>query len=61
MASCSFCGDRIEKGTGKTFFFKTGKAVNFCSRKGEKNMHKLKRKPRKFKWTKLYEKKVEKK
>jgi len=57
MANCSFCGTKIEKGTGKMFVFKTGKTNHFCSMKCEKNTFKLKRKARKFKWTKAYEKK----
>lgn len=60
MAKCSFCGNIIVKGTGKIFVFKSGKINNFCSNKCEKNMLKLKRKPRKFKWTKYYEKGVQK-
>ncbi|MBL7100355.1 MAG: 50S ribosomal protein L24e [Nanoarchaeota archaeon] len=56
MAKCSFCGERIEKGTGKLFVFKTGKVLHFCSSKCEKNTLKLKRKPRNFKWTKHYKK-----
>ena len=56
MVNCSFCGKKIEKGTGKMFVFNTGKIFYFDSSKCEKNMLKLKRKPRNFKWTKFYEK-----
>ena len=52
MAKCSFCSKEIEKGTGKIYVYKTGKILNFCSMKCEKNTLKLKRKPIKFKWTK---------
>lgn len=52
MAKCSFCGDDIEKGTGKIYVKKDGKVLHFCSRKCQKNMLKLKRKPTKFKWAK---------
>ena len=52
MAKCSFCSKEIEKGTGKIYVYKTGKILNFCSMKCEKNALKLKRKPIKFKWTK---------
>jgi large subunit ribosomal protein L24e len=52
MAKCSFCKKDIEKGTGKIFVKKDGKILHLCSRKCEKNMFKLKRKPAKFKWTK---------
>ncbi|MBS3149805.1 50S ribosomal protein L24e [Candidatus Woesearchaeota archaeon] len=51
MANCEFCGRNIEKGTGKIFVYKTGKMVNFCSSKCEKNTLKLHRNPKKFKWT----------
>ena len=56
MPVCSFCGEDIKKGTGKLFVYKTGKQLWFCSNKCEKNMLKLKRKPRTTKWTKHYEK-----
>lgn len=56
MVKCSFCGKVIQKGTGKMFVRKDGKVFSFCSSKCEKNLLKLKRKPRKFKWTKYYEK-----
>ncbi len=49
---CSFCGQTIEKGTGTTFVKKSGKILRFCSSKCEKNMLKLKRKPRVTSWTK---------
>ncbi len=52
MAKCSFCSKEIEKGTGKIYVYKTGKILNFCSMKCEKNTLKLNRKPVKFKWTK---------
>lgn len=54
MAKCSFCGNDIEKGTGKIYVQIDGKILNFCSMKCEKNMLKLKRKSRKQKWTKKY-------
>jgi len=56
MVKCSFCGNVITKGTGKMFVKKDGKIFYFCSSKCEKNLLKLKRKPRDFKWTKSYEK-----
>ncbi len=61
MAKCTFCGNEIHKGTGIMFVQKDGKILHFCSSKCEKNQLKLKRKPRKFKWTKFYEKKGTKK
>ena len=54
MARCSFCGYMVSKGTGKIYVEKGGKVLNFCSMKCEKNMLKLKRNPRKLKWTKFY-------
>ena len=50
MARCTFCKEDIEQGTGKMFVTKEGKVLNFCSTKCEKNMLKLKRIPRNFKW-----------
>ncbi|MBS1267158.1 MAG: 50S ribosomal protein L24e [Candidatus Woesearchaeota archaeon] len=57
---CSFCGLTIEKGTGKIFVRKSGKILNFCSTKCEKNLLKLKRKPRVIKWTNQHRKEVKK-
>jgi len=54
--NCSFCGKNIADGTGKIFVFNSGKIAPFCSMKCEKNLLKLNRKPRDFKWTKFYEK-----
>ncbi len=48
---CSFCGNDIEKGTGKLFAKNDGKLFHFCSNKCEKNLFKLKRVPRNVKWT----------
>ena len=52
---CSFCRQNINKGTGKIYVQKTGKILHFCSSKCEKNMLKLKRKPRTTKWTQEYQ------
>ena len=56
MVNCGFCGKEIKPGTGKLYVFKTGKTIDFCSMKCEKNQLKLKRTPRNLKWTKSYEK-----
>jgi large subunit ribosomal protein L24e len=48
---CSFCSTEIEKGTGKIYVKKDGKMFYFCSSKCEKNLLKLKRKPRTTTWT----------
>jgi len=55
MVNCSFCGKKISEGTGKLYVKKDAKIYYFCSNKCEKNMLKLKRKPRTTKWTKEYE------
>ncbi len=52
--TCGFCGNEIEKGTGKIKFLKDGKVVPVCSMKCEKNYFKLKRVPRETKWTAEY-------
>jgi len=54
--NCSFCGKTIKKGTGIMFVKKDGTTFNFCSRKCEKNLLKLKRNPRNTKWTNEYHK-----
>ncbi|MCF7866628.1 50S ribosomal protein L24e [Candidatus Woesearchaeota archaeon] len=55
MVKCDFCGTEITKGTGKLFVKKDGKVINFCSNKCEKNLLKLKRKPRTTTWTNEYQ------
>ena len=59
---CTFCGNRIKKGTGTMFVKKDGKVFYYCGSKCEKNHLKLKRIPRHTTWTKQYEteKKAEK-
>ncbi len=54
MAECSFCGKKLKLGTGFLYVKKDGTALFFCSRKCEKNLLKLKRKPIATKWTKAY-------
>ncbi|MBT3408062.1 50S ribosomal protein L24e [Candidatus Woesearchaeota archaeon] len=56
MDKCNFCGKEIEPGTGVQFIKKDSKIFNFCSRRCEKNMLELKRKPRRTKWTEEYKK-----
>jgi len=53
---CSFCGNEIEPGTGKLFCKKDGNVFHFCSSKCQKNMTKLKRVPRRVRWSKFYAK-----
>ncbi len=54
--NCSFCGNEIETGTEKIFVTKKGRAIYLCSNKCEKNLLKLKRKPRRVRWTEEYRK-----
>ena len=42
---CDYCGENIERGTGKMFVRKTGKIFYFCSNRCEKRTVKLGRKP----------------
>ncbi len=51
---CSFCGEEMQRGTGKMFVKKDATVHYFCSNKCEKNMLKLRRSDRKVKWTKKY-------
>ena len=44
------------KGARKIFVDTSGKIANFCSRKCEKNLLKLKRKPLETRWTEAYRK-----
>lgn len=50
MVKCVFCGQEINPGTGLIFVYKTGKVVNFCSRKCEKHVNKFNRKAHDTKW-----------
>ena len=56
MAECSFCGKEIKPATGKIFVRDNGSILRFCTAKCEKNLLKLKRDSRKFKWTKSFTK-----
>jgi ribosomal protein L24E len=56
MPKCAFCGNQVEKGTGKLFIYNSGKSDTFCSNKCEKNLLVLKRKPLKVRWTEAYRK-----
>ena len=53
---CSFCVNEIEPGTGKLYIRKEGTIYHFCSSKCQKNLLKLKRVPRKVRWTRYYKK-----
>ena len=54
MVKCTFCGENIERGTGKIYVKKDGKILNFCSNKCEKNMIKLGRKFLETKWSRKF-------
>ena len=54
MAKCTFCGNDIERGTGKIYVQKDAKVLNFCSSKCEKNHIKLGRKFLETKWSKKF-------
>ena len=56
MAKCAFCGQTLQKGTGTLFVYKSGKTDWFCSRKCEKNLLMLNRKPLQTRWSDLYKK-----
>ena len=56
MPNCNFCGTDIPRGTGLMYVKKDGKMFRFCSRKCEKNMIQLKRKPRVTGWTREFAK-----
>jgi large subunit ribosomal protein L24e len=61
MVTCSFCKENIARGTGKMLVLKSGKILNFCGNKCEKNMIQLKRKPADMKWSGFYVKGGQKK
>jgi large subunit ribosomal protein L24e len=52
--NCSFCDRAVKWGTGTMLIRNDGSILYFCSDKCRKNMLKLRRDPRKFKWTKRY-------
>lgn len=54
MVNCEFCGKEVKKGTGVKYVLDNGKTYDFCSSKCRNNTLKLKRDPRKFKWTKFF-------
>ncbi|KUO43028.1 MAG: 50S ribosomal protein L24 [Hadesarchaea archaeon YNP_N21] len=56
---CSFCGGKVEPGTGLMFVKRDGTIQFFCSSKCRRNLN-LGRKPRKLKWTEAPAEKPEK-
>lgn len=53
MTKCSFCGNDLTPGTGMMYAQKDAKIFYFCSKKCEKNMLKLGRKPNVTNWSSL--------
>ena len=53
---CSFTHEEIEPGTGMMYIKRDGSVFWFKDSKARKNMLKLKRNPRRLKWTRRYEK-----
>lgn len=51
---CTFCGHKIEPGTGKMYIKTDGKIFHFCGNKCQKNMIKMGRKDRETRWTMKY-------
>jgi len=51
LRKCSFCGKDVTPGTGRQFVRNDGSVLYFCSNKCRLNQLKLKRDPRKLKWT----------
>ncbi|MHA1251115.1 MAG: 50S ribosomal protein L24e [Candidatus Helarchaeota archaeon] len=49
--TCAFCNKEIEPGFGSMYVRADGKVTYICSSKCYKNYFKLKRNPRKLKWT----------
>jgi Ribosomal protein L24E len=54
QVKCSFCGREILPGHGMMFVRNDGTILWFCSGKCRKSMLKLKRDPKKLKWTAFY-------
>jgi large subunit ribosomal protein L24e len=54
MPKCSFSGDAVAPGTGRMCVLKDGKILYFKNSKCKKNFLKLKRVPRKVRWTQAY-------
>lgn len=57
MPKCTFCGDVMERGTGKIYVQKDAKILYFCSSKCEKNHVKLGRKFLETRWSKKFKRK----
>lgn len=54
LRNCFFCGQRIASATGIMLVKNDGSIQWTCSNKCKKNLRKLRRDPRKQKWTNKY-------
>ncbi|MEM0117291.1 MAG: 50S ribosomal protein L24e [Conexivisphaerales archaeon] len=54
LKKCTFCGKDIMPGRGIMLIKNDGSVMSFCSSKCRVNQLKLKRDPRKLKWTAKY-------
>ena len=52
---CSFCGKDIAPGTGMNYVRRDGRVLRFCGSKCRKSTLKLRRDPRRFKWTEAWQ------
>ncbi len=57
MVKCVFCGKEEKSFRGTHYIKNTGIVLYFCSSKCRKNLLKLKRDKRKFKWTEAFHEK----
>ncbi len=58
VRKCSFCGKEYNQGYGMIYVQRSGSVLNFCSNKCKKSQLKLKRDPKKLKWSAKYERKI---
>ncbi|MEB3773914.1 MAG: 50S ribosomal protein L24e [Desulfurococcales archaeon] len=56
--TCSYCGRRIEPGTGLMFVTRRGDILWFCSSKCYKNFMKLRRRPDRQEWIRRMKEKL---
>jgi large subunit ribosomal protein L24e len=54
LRNCFFCGQRISSASGIMLVKNDGSIQWTCSNKCKKNLRKLRRDPRKMKWTSKY-------
>jgi len=54
MPVCAFCGHEFPKHMGILYVSNSGRTYWFCSKRCFKSMIEFKRRPEKFKWTRIY-------